>query len=65
MNPGCAEVPYACLGIIVDQCSQSAQPEVVRDMPIVISTAVRVKLGLEQGHNVGVIRLQDGPEEDA
>ena len=65
MDPGCAEVLYARVGIIVDQCSQSAQPEVVRDVPIVVSTAVRVKLGLEQGHNVGVIRLLDGPEEDA
>ena len=65
MDPGCAEVPYSRLGIIVDQCSQSAQPEVVRDVPIVVSTAVRVKLGLEQGHNVGVIRLRDGPGEDA
>ena len=47
MDPGCAEVPDSRLGIIVDQCSQSAQPEVVRDVPIVVSAAVRVKLGLE------------------
>ncbi len=66
VNPGCNEVPDAHLGIIVDHCCQSAQPEVVRDVPIVISAAaMRVKLGLEQGHDVDVIRLRDGPEEDA
>ena len=65
VDPGCGEVPDARLGIIVDHCCQSAQPEVVRDVPIIVGAAMRVKLGLEQGHNVGVIRLQDGPEEDA
>jgi hypothetical protein len=42
VDPWCGEVPDACLGIIVDHCSQSAQPEVVRDVPIIVSTAVRV-----------------------
>jgi len=65
MDPGCGEVPDVRLGIFVDHCCQSAQPEVVRDVPIIVSTAVRVKLGLEQGHDVGIIHLQDGPEEDA
>ena len=63
------QVPHgildACLGIVVDHCSQSTQPEVVRDVPIVVSAAVLVKLALEQGHDVGVICLRDGPEEDA
>ena len=57
VNPGSGEVLDARLGIVVDHCCQSAQPEVVRDMPIIGSVAMRVKLGLEQGHDVGIIRL--------
>jgi len=65
VDPGCGDVPEARLGIIVDHCGQSAQPEVVRDEPIIVGAAMQVKLGLEQGHDVGIIRLRDGPEEDA
>jgi len=40
--PGSGKVLDARLGIIVDHCCQSAQPEVVRDVPIIGSVAMRV-----------------------
>ena len=38
--PGSGKVLDARLGIIVDHCCQSAQPEVVRDVPIIGSVAM-------------------------
>jgi hypothetical protein len=41
VDPGCGEIPDARHGIVVDHRRQAAEPEVVRDVPLIVCAAGR------------------------
>ncbi len=61
VNARCGKIPNKRFGIIVDQGGDTIQPKVMWKEDIIIRVAKRINLGLEQGHNVGIVRGGDGP----
>jgi hypothetical protein len=61
VNGRCGEIPNARFGIIVDQGGDTIQPKVMWKEAVIVRVAKRIDLGLEQGHDVGVVRGGDGP----
>jgi hypothetical protein len=64
VNPRTMEVPDTVFGLIMDECSDSVESQVVREDPVVVRVTVRIDTGLKGGDDVRIFRRCDGTKED-
>jgi hypothetical protein len=65
VDTGWGKVPNTSHSVIVEHGGEAAETKMVGDIAVIVDLAKRIELSLEQGCDISIIRLWNGPEEDA